>query len=59
MMVIEHYLEKFKEAGIAIQITLDIEKPVTIHAIDFDRTLHMTEDEMLVVALKKMEEKLL
>lgn len=58
-MNIESYLNKFKENGISIQITLDSGKAPTVHAFDLDRNLHKTEDDSLLVALKKMEEKLL
>jgi hypothetical protein len=57
-MNIESYLNKFKENEISIQITLDLGKAPTVHAFDIDRTLHKTEDDSLLVALKKMEEKM-
>lgn len=39
-MSIENYLNKFKENGISIQITLDSGKAPTVHAFDLDRNLH-------------------
>lgn len=57
--MVETYLAKFEDAKISIQITLDIGKPVTVHAFDHNGKLHKTESEWLFDALEKMEEKLI
>lgn len=57
--MIDLLLGKLKEAGISIQITLDIDKEVTVHAFDLNRELHLTTGNTLVEALEIMIEKLL
>jgi hypothetical protein len=57
--MIENILRKFKDGGIPIQITIDIDKPVTVHAFDLLKDLHKTSDTTLLGALNKMAEKLL
>lgn len=57
--MIEFYLNNFKEAGIAIQITQDVNVPATVHAIDTDGEFHVTHSEIVSVALEMMSRKLL
>lgn len=55
--MIETLLSKFEENNIPIQITLDIDKNPTVHAITKEGVVK-TEHEILFVALELMEEKL-
>lgn len=57
--MLEETLNKFKETGISIQITQDINKPVTVHAFDREGNLHITESDILIIALNKMKERLI
>jgi hypothetical protein len=52
--MIQETLDVFKRSGIPIQITLDIDLPVTVHAIGHDKKLHKTEDQTLIPALHEM-----
>lgn len=57
--MIEAYLDEFRKNGIAIQITLDINKPVTVHAFDRNGDLHLIKSEFLILALEEMKRKLI
>lgn len=57
--MLEEYLNEFKNAGISIQITQDIGRPVTIYAFDRNGELHITESYILVYALQEMKDKLI
>jgi hypothetical protein len=63
-MTVEQWLDYFKEKGIAIQITLDIHKDPTVHAIlpkDYKgelKGIQFTEHETLLGALKMMVNKI-
>lgn len=62
-MTLEEYLELFEENHIAIQITLDIGKQPTVHALypkdSLERkSLKMTEADTLLEALEQMKVKL-
>lgn len=52
--MIQETLDVFKRSGIPIQITLDIDLPVTVHAIGYDKELHKTEAQTLIAALHEM-----
>lgn len=63
MMKLEEYLKFFKDNNISIQITLDIDRQPTVHALapkrDFERSyLKMTEEDTLLEALEQMKIKL-
>lgn len=57
--MLEEYLNEFKNAGISIQITQVIGRPVTVHAFDRNGELHITESDILVYALQKLKDKLI
>jgi hypothetical protein len=52
--MIEQLLQKFAEMGIAIQITLDINKKPTVHAITI-KGLKYVEGDTLIEALQNMD----
>lgn len=61
-LTLEEYLDIFKENGIAIQITLDVNHNSTVHAIPKDERyagLQRTEHETLIGALELMKERLI
>lgn len=57
--MIETLLKQFQDEQISIQITLDLNKPVTVHAFDPLKELHETKGDTVIEALKRMEIKLL
>lgn len=59
MILIEDYLKEFKDAGISIQITLDIGRPITVYAFDRNGELHMAESDVLIYALEEIKNKLI
>ncbi len=57
-MTIEDYLVFFKDEGIGIQITLDVDKNPTVHAlytVKDKRNLKMTQEDTLLSALEQMK----
>lgn len=63
IMSLEEYLNFFKEKNVSIQITLDIDRKPTVHALqpkrDFERSyIKMTEADTLLEALEQMKIKL-
>jgi hypothetical protein len=61
--MIEQLLNKFAENGVGVQITLDIDRQPTVHAIPSKEMVHIkgiqfTQDDTLVGALELMKEKL-
>lgn len=57
--MIEYYLNEFKEAGISVQVTQEINMPTVVHAINHNGVVHRTKSEIPSIALEKMKRKLI
>lgn len=57
VIMLEQLIEKFCEAGILVQITIE-GKLVTVDAFDFNRKLHRTAANNVMEALEMMAKKI-